>query len=168
VLYLIPAPLHRAALRIAHGVRRRWWRWRRPRLEGCRVLAIDARGAVLLVRHSYGSGKWMPPGGGIKRGEDVLAAAMRELREETGCTLAGAVLVARHREDLQGAGNVVHVVAGRAQGELRVDGREVIAAHFFDPDALPPDVPGFLRAGLPRWLSAWREGAPIVDLQPDR
>ena len=30
-------------------------------------------------------GKWVFPGGGIKRGEDVKKAAVREVWEETGC-----------------------------------------------------------------------------------
>ena len=75
MLHLIPAPAHRTVLRIAHGLRLRWWRMRKPRLAGCRVLALDREDRVLLVRHSYGSGKWMPPGGGLTRGEDALAAA---------------------------------------------------------------------------------------------
>ena len=93
MLHLIPAPAHRAALRLAHALRRRWWRLRGARLAGCRVLALDAAGRVLLVRHSYGSDLWMPPGGGLARGEDAVAAAVRELREETGCRLVGAHLL---------------------------------------------------------------------------
>ena len=60
---LIPAPLHRAALVVAHQVRLRWWRIRKPLLLGCRVMAFDDQGRVLLIRHSYGSGRWMLPGG---------------------------------------------------------------------------------------------------------
>ena len=81
MLYLIPAPAHRVVLRLAHRVRRRWWYVRRPRLSGCRVLAFDREGRVLLVRHSYGTGAWMPPGGGLQAGEDPLNAAQRELLE---------------------------------------------------------------------------------------
>ena len=87
MIRLVPAPLHRAALRKAHALRKVWWRLRQPLLLGCRVLAFDSEGRVLLIRHSYGSGRWMLPGGGIARGEDPLAAATRELAEETGCAL---------------------------------------------------------------------------------
>lgn len=60
------------------------WRLFRPRLDGVRVLAIDSTGRVLLVRHSYGTPRWMAPGGGLRPGEDPILAAGRELAEETG------------------------------------------------------------------------------------
>lgn len=153
MLHLIPPPLHRAALRLAHGLRKRWWRVRKPRLQGCRVLAIDEAGRVLLIRHSYGSGQWMPPGGGVRRGEAPVAAAVRELREETGCGIEAPAQVAMVVEALHGAGNAVHVIAGRAQGTLKPDGREVIEAAFFALDALPGDLPAGLRAQLPGWVA---------------
>ncbi len=154
MLYLIPAPLHRAGLRFAHGVRRRWWRIRAPRLAGCRIIALDGRGHVLLIRHSYGSDRWMPPGGGLARGEDPLVAAVRELREETGCRLHGAHLVDLVLEDLHGAGNQVHIVGGRTHGPPAPDGREVIEAAFFAADSLPQGLAPKLRAQLPLWITA--------------
>lgn len=153
-LAFVPPPLHRIGLRIAHAVRKRWWRLARPRLEGCRVLAIDEHGRVLLIRHSYGSGLWLPPGGGVKRGEDALVTGRRELREETGCDLLEAREVGLLEEPLHGAANRVHIIAGRAVGTPRADEREVIAAAFFAPDALPPDMPAALRRGLPGWITA--------------
>lgn len=158
MLYLIPAPLHRAGLRLAHGVRRRWWRLRAPRLAGCRVIALDAGGRVLLIRHSYGSDTWMTPGGGLARGEDPLAAATRELREETGCRLAGAHVIELVHEDLHGAGNRVHIVAGWTVDAPVADRREVIEAAFFAPDALPYAMPARLRAQLPLWITAATAG----------
>ena len=54
---------------------------------GVRVMLVR-EGAVLLVYHSYLSG-WHFPGGGVKRGETLLAAARREAYEETGAVLTG-------------------------------------------------------------------------------
>jgi 8-oxo-dGTP pyrophosphatase MutT (NUDIX family) len=165
VLHLIarkclPAPLHRQAYRLAHAARKLWWRLRQPRVSGCRVLAFDEQGRVLLVRHSYGTGNWMAPGGGLRRGEDPVLAGLRELREECGCGLAGAWQVALVEEPLQGATNVVHVVAGRADGRPTPDGREVIEAAFFAPDALPEPMSSLLRRDLPGWLTAAKAGRP--------
>lgn len=57
---------------------------RRP---GCAALAVVARGGrVLLVRRANppDAGLWGFPGGRIEWGEPAVAAAVRELREETG------------------------------------------------------------------------------------
>lgn len=43
---------------------------------------------------------WQMPQGGMDDGEDVLAAAFRELGEETGVTSDSAVLLARSKEEL--------------------------------------------------------------------
>lgn len=51
------------------------------------VLAVVRRGnQLLLAQRSKGSykGRWGFPGGHLERGETVVAAALRELREETG------------------------------------------------------------------------------------
>ena len=154
MLRLIPAPLHRAGLRLAHGVRRRWWRLAQVRLQGSRVLAFDQRGHLLLVRHSYGNGSWMLPGGGIARAEDPLAAALRELAEETGLRLAGPRCVAVADEPLYGTVNRVHLFTGTAQGTLAIDGREIIEAAFFARDALPAALSPTLARELPGWLAA--------------
>jgi 8-oxo-dGTP pyrophosphatase MutT (NUDIX family) len=160
MFHLIPAPLHRTGLRVANALRKRWWRIRKPHLLGCRVLAFDSAGRVLLIRHSYGSHLWMPPGGGIGRGEHPLAAAARELREETGCRIDDACEVGLLDESLQGARNTVHIVAGWTADTPRPDGREVMVASFFAPDDLPDDMPAFLRDGLPQWITAAKAARP--------
>ncbi|MFC0206144.1 NUDIX domain-containing protein [Novosphingobium soli] len=136
---------------MAHAARVLVWRWWKPRHHGVRVVALDAQGRLLLLRHSYGSPKWMPPGGGMRRGEDPLDAGVRELQEETGCALADARLLAVCEEALHGSANIVSVVRGRAEGPLRIDRREIVEAGFFPLDALPEPMP----AGFPERLRAW-------------
>jgi len=149
---LLPASLHRLGLPLAHAVRIRWWRLRRPLVTGCRVLAVNAAGEVLLVRHSYGTRHWTLPGGGMARGETPIAAAMRELIEETACTLTAPIEVTITRSLLHGATNVVHVITGRTSGIPRPDGREIVEACYFAPDALPRDISRSLAKSLPGWL----------------
>ena len=154
MLHLIPPPLHRLAYRLAHRLRLRWWRLRKPLLTGCRVLAFDSAGRVLLVRHSYGSGQWMPPGGGISRGEAPLGAAIRELHEETGCPLIDACEFGLVEEPLHGTINRVHLITGSTSGVPKPDGREVIAAAFFATPTLPSEMtPNFAKV-LPGWITA--------------
>lgn len=154
MLHLIPAPLHRAAYRAAHRLRLVWWRLRRPQLRGCRMLVFDPQGRVLLVRHSYGSGNWMLPAGGLGRNEDAIAGARRELAEEVGCRLDEARLVTRLDEALSGAVNQVHLVAGKTCDPPMGDQREVIAAQFFTPGAWPDYLAASHQSGLDAWVTA--------------
>ncbi len=67
---------------VVAGLHGRLW-WTRAVTLGVRVAVLDeAAGRVLLVRHSYTPG-WYLPGGGVDRGETAEAAAVRETREET-------------------------------------------------------------------------------------
>jgi 8-oxo-dGTP pyrophosphatase MutT (NUDIX family) len=143
MLHLIPAPLHRALLRVAHRVRRRWRRWTKPETAGVSVIAVDEAGRVFLVRHAYGSGRWSLPGGGVGRGEDPFACAHREMREELGCGLERVALAARFEETLYGAPHRAFVYTARFAGEPRADGRELIETGWFALDALPPDLVSF-------------------------
>lgn len=148
---LLPAVLHRGLFRLAHWTRTRWWRVTKPQLEGCRVVAVDLEGKILAVRHSYGSPKWMLPGGGLQRNEDAVAAAVRELREETGCRLQNARLLARSLESLHGASNRVHIVGGWTRDLPSIDKREIVEARFFALDEIP-DLDNSVRRQLPAWI----------------
>ena len=53
------------------------------RVTSCGVLVRDAAGLILLGQ-ATGSARWDIPKGVAEAGEDFVAAAVRELREETG------------------------------------------------------------------------------------
>jgi len=149
---LIPPPVHIAALRLAHGLRTRWWRLRRGRVIGCQVVAFDHAERVMLIRHSYGTRAWTLPCGGMKRGEDALTAALREAFEEAGVRLERAVQVGVHADNRRGWINDVRVIAGWTADLPMPDGREIIAAQFFALDALPQDLARSLPELLPQYL----------------
>jgi ADP-ribose pyrophosphatase YjhB (NUDIX family) len=49
------------------------------------AVCVTAEGRLLLVAHGKGGRRyWLLPGGGVERGETLVEAARRELREETG------------------------------------------------------------------------------------
>jgi 8-oxo-dGTP pyrophosphatase MutT (NUDIX family) len=62
----------------------------RPQLRyAARVLLLDEREKLLLFRGhrpETGAPFWLAPGGGLEKGEDARAAAVREVAEETGLT----------------------------------------------------------------------------------
>jgi 8-oxo-dGTP pyrophosphatase MutT (NUDIX family) len=158
MLHLIPAPLHRALLKVAHRVRKRWRRIVKPKTAGVSVIGLDGEGRVFLVRHSYGSGLWSLPGGGLGYDEDPHACAHREIAEELGCALADLVLAAQMDETLHGAPHRAYVFTARFVGEPRLDGREVIDSAWFPLDGLPPDLVSFadyrLRLAFPERYSS--------------
>lgn len=149
----IPRPLHRLALRIAQPLRLRWWKLARIRTNGCRVVAQNARGDVLMIRHTYHCpDEWMLPGGGVDRGEDPCETATREVREETGCRMTGVVRFGEVVERHGGWTNVVHLVAGRTDDAPVADGREIAEARFIPVEDLPGTVAAKWRERIGLWL----------------
>jgi 8-oxo-dGTP pyrophosphatase MutT (NUDIX family) len=158
---VIPAPLHRLGLRVAYRMLLVYWRVWRPRTEGV-CIAVWCDGHLLLVEHSYKRGYGLPAGG-RRRGEVPRDAAVRELREEVGIAVAP--------ESLDPAGHVVTRALGNEdhldvfelhlerQPEVRVDGREIVAARFHAPGAVPeldllPGVRAWLEQGVQSTRSA--------------
>ena len=156
MLHLIPAPLHRQLYRMAYALRRRWWRVRRPRRSSVVVVAFDARGRVLLARHSYGPPLWSLPGGGMSRGEHPEQAAEREIREELGCGLAELTAIDASEQRIAGSRDMQHVFAARLVGEPVPDMREIVAVELADPESLPAECGSRTRAWIARAVASRR------------
>jgi ADP-ribose pyrophosphatase YjhB (NUDIX family) len=97
----------------------------------------DGEGRVVLVRRAIepGFGKWVFPGGYVDRGEHVLAAAMREAREESGLVIELRGLVDIY--SYAGRTPVILVYAAtRLEGDLQVDD-EGLEARWFAESEIP-------------------------------
>jgi 8-oxo-dGTP pyrophosphatase MutT (NUDIX family) len=124
-----------------YRIQRLVWRVVRPRTRGVKVMLFNDAGELLLVRHSYGrTDQYMLPGGGIRPFEAPEAAAVREVREELGCSLEALALVSVHCATTEGKRDTVHLYRARAAGEIRIDGVEIEEARYVALDALPPTV----------------------------
>jgi 8-oxo-dGTP pyrophosphatase MutT (NUDIX family) len=126
------------AYRVGFRTVRLWWRLRRPAHDGA-IVAVWCGGRFLVVQQFYRSNSYWP-GGGISRGGEPREAAWRELLEELGLAvdpddpvLARDTMVDRNFRRDRG-----RVSESRPHEEpvLRLDNREVVAAHFVEPRAL--------------------------------
>ena len=127
-----------------------WFLLTRPMTLGVRAIVLDGEGRVLLVRHTYVPG-WHFPGGGVERGETMLASLARELAEE-------ANIVMEEPPRLHGLffnravsprdHVAVYVVRRFRQTAPHVADREIAEARFFACDALPEGAGRATRARL--------------------
>lgn len=142
------SPLRRSLEPFITPVFRAWWRFNRGMTLGVRGVATDADGRVLLIRHTYIDG-WFLPGGGVESGEIALESLRREMAEEAGVAMRRATLLGVY-SNAPGFRND-HVLVYRiddwsptapdAAGEIAERG-------FFALDALPEGVSKGTRARL--------------------
>ncbi len=151
MLRLIPGPVARRLLPLAHLMRHHWRRLRGQPLRGCAVVIANPHGEILLLRHSYGPDAWSLPGGGIGAGEAPEAAARREMQEELGLSLGALTLLGTAQEVISGSPHTGFLFAAITADEPRPDRREVLEAHFFAPDALPEPLGRITRSRLALW-----------------
>lgn len=107
-----------------------------PKLAVAVVLQRDGR--VLMGRRGTGAraaGKWSFPAGFVERGEVVEAAAVREVREETGLTIELGPLIGL----LSSPGEIVvlAVYAGTIVAGEPHPGDDLTELDWFAPNALP-------------------------------
>ena len=118
-----------------------WSRISRGMTLGVRGVAVDGEGRVLLVKHTYLHGWWLP-GGGVERGQFCEDALAREMREEAGVVIEGRpALVSVHSNERFFRGD--HVLVYRIDRFTLTDRTsrgEIAEVGWFDPAVLPEDT----------------------------
>jgi ADP-ribose pyrophosphatase YjhB (NUDIX family) len=117
---------------------------------GVRGLVVDEARQVLLVRHTYVSG-WFLPGGGVEGGETLTRSLERELAEEGNIEILGAPLL--HGIYLNRATSsrdhvALYLVRNFRQTAPYTPNREIAEARFFSADALPEGTTRATRARI--------------------
>jgi len=117
-----------------------------PVTFGVRVFLENDSGQIVLIRHSYRSG-WFLPGGGVDRHEAPEVAAVREAREEAGLTKSDAPeFFGLYSQPVGWVTNVVAMYRLRAAEVDFKKSFEVREMQWADPSAPPANSsPGTLR-----------------------
>lgn len=136
-----------------------WFRFSRPMTLGVRGLVINHLGQVLLVRHTYTPG-WYLPGGGVERGEPAIDALSRELVEEAGIELVQApdlVGVFSNHPNFRNDHVLLYRVFADAWATCKATSvGEIAETGWFNPETLPEGV----TKGTRRRVQEWSEALP--------
>jgi 8-oxo-dGTP pyrophosphatase MutT (NUDIX family) len=108
------------------------------------ILVFDEQKKVLLARH-HNNNVWVAPGGAIEPDEAPEDCAVREMMEETGCTVKlirtfGTYAGPQFRITYQNGDEVGYVMtvyeAVIISGDLKPDGEEILEIRYFSYDEM--------------------------------
>jgi mutator protein MutT len=123
------------------------------------AVLIEEHGRILLGKRGPGTraaGRWSFPAGFVERGEEVEAAARREVREEVGVEVHLGPLLGL----ISSAGETVVLVVYEAEGFTGkpVAGDDLVEIGWFAPDALPDLAFGHDLRTIEVWRSQRERG----------
>ncbi len=125
------------AYTVAYRMMRVYWWIRRPRTHGA-LVAIWHDNKILLIRNSYHN-YYSLPGGYVHPNEPAAEAAVRELKEELGLEIAIDRLEPAVEQKLEWEFKTeqldLFALNCDEAPEIEADGREVVSAEYFLPDA---------------------------------
>jgi ADP-ribose pyrophosphatase YjhB (NUDIX family) len=126
----------------------------RPVTLGVRAIVRDDQARVLLVRHTYVPG-WYLPGGAVDPGESAGEALVREVSEEAGVRVIGAPRLIGLFFNRRGRNDhvVLFEVAEFEQMSAKARDREIAEARFFPLDNLPEGTTPATRTRIHEYLN---------------
>lgn len=140
-------------IKIAHWMRRIYYFVMRPITLGVRIMLIRD-GQVILVKHSYEDG-WFLPGGGVKRGESLEQAIYREAAEECGATLNQVQFIGTYHNFVEHKSDHVNLFLSEDFTLHKKRDREIDVVAAFPLDQLPENV----TPGSQRKITAYINGS---------
>lgn len=128
--------------KFAFSILRPLWRMTRGMTMGAQAIVLNEEGEILLVRHGYRPG-WHFPGGGVEWCESCEEALARELYEETGIEITGAVEfhgIFTNFQKFKGDHILVYIVRNWRQKTPHQPNAEIAEVAFFTFEALPEAI----------------------------
>ncbi len=125
-----------------------YWFLFRPTTTGVKCI-LHYGDEVLLIRNSYGLKLWTLPGGGVKQGESLEEAVIREVKEEVGVNIQNPRKCGSTFYDGEYKKNTIWVFAADTSSrQFDIDGNEVAEARWHNPTTLPPKKSHLLKTFL--------------------
>jgi ADP-ribose pyrophosphatase YjhB (NUDIX family) len=116
---------------------RLYWFIFRPKTFGVRCI-IQFEDKILFIKHSYGSGLWSVPGGGIKRKESFEKAVRREVKEEVGIILKEVKKIGSYISTKEYKIDTVELFWSKVETDtFKIDNFEIIEARWATIDQIP-------------------------------
>lgn len=144
--------MKKTLMSVALKLRRLYWWFVRPVTRGVRAILVNEQGKILLVRHTYGEG-WFLPGGKTGRNEKDEDALKRELREELGIHSISKIQKFGEYENTQEYKKdtvVIFVIQSFTMDKKHHF--EIDASNFFDPLTLPKGTSPGTKRRIEEWL----------------
>lgn len=145
-------------LELALKLRRLYWRIVQPQTIGARAIVVDEHGAILLVKHKYGKG-WFLPGGRVKKSENPELGMQRELKEELGITsLHTSEVLGTYTNVQEYKKDTITVYVVKQFTHTDKSHFEIESKGFFSPNNLPEDT----SPGTKRRIKEYLKQQPIT------
>lgn len=114
-----------------------YWFVFRPHTEGVKVVLRNENGEFLFVRHAYGSGDWMFPGGGIEARETPKQTVRREMREELAVDISELQVHDSFVSTREYKRDHITVCSGGVLEDIQTSPFEIADIRWFAADDLP-------------------------------
>lgn len=147
-------------LKVVQSIRKLYWWIARPTTRGVRAIVVNNEEKVLLVKHRYLEG-WFIPGGKADGNEQDEAALLRELWEELGIQEVKSIKkLGEYQNNYEYKKDNIAVFVVKSFTQSPKKHFEIEEYSFFDPQHLPNRVSPGTRRRIEEWL-----GKKPIDLQ---
>jgi ADP-ribose pyrophosphatase YjhB (NUDIX family) len=117
-----------------------YWFFARPKRAGVKCV-LESDGKVLMLRRTFGTDKWVFPGGAMRAGELPAAAVRREIQEDLGLPLEEVRDLGSFSQAVHHRQETIHCFAApvpaSAAAHVHFNKEKIQEVRWFDRNELP-------------------------------